>query len=1459
MGAIEKMANENLNILFQKVGQEYDLGTPKDFEKRMAAPENRLAFFNNIGKAYNLGTFGEFEARIGLRGTPETINEFPSPGGQDKGEGKPFNFIASVLDKLIRQYGPIDERDVLSSGPNPITKRALRGQEELQAQAGQGTMLQELGSSVVADLPMIVAAGGGGAGVAKAAGLKGIKGLLLRETVAGGMFGAATPADSGRQRAIHTLENMALWPAMGLAGKGIGAGVKKLIKKLKSGKGVLKDFERDQIALETRRMRRKISAEFEKLSQAELRGRAKDRTRTYYKGEAKKGRRLTPELRARQDAMTKQLDELEAAGDEYFAIRDKVNKSIVGKKGLEKRLKNEELTGKVRSGIEGLSQAEAIGRTEAAKGRRLTPELRARRDAMAKQLDELEAVGNEYFAGRKAANKSKEAVNKSIVGKKGLEKRLKGGEVADKTKKGIGQLSKKESIYKDLEWLELRKEARAKGIKLTSDKTGAAKQKPQLRHEISKAKPKIDQARAQELKNAIDEGELIIRTGKINGRKMSEPEIDAVKKSVESSKDKLSGGPAQKPKVERAKEKYKAGKPVKPKVRIEETSAGAQITPEGYGPKQTETFFVQALREFGVEPKNYGNLANQSRLPQSVIEDFAKGTKEPTAAQREKLADGLYTLLGIQIDPSKLVKSARKSGKLPSHPGAGGSAYGFELDDEGNLTYDPKKGLQGMAAGYVLGTAGVKIVKDIRSRDVLGIIAGKGIPDATGKKVGGKKLFEKILSERSRIGQAEFNKFAKARGYYKRMTTDEASTLLADIKAGKKYERIALTEEVPEIPASVYETPPRFIFKKPHAGQLWDSFKVTIDKVGGSISTRLENIDPSLKYALRKSEFNVHQATSKDMDVIKSFVKTNHKMNRADRHIFDLARKNGDTVKLTELIGKYNLGKEYESTRRTLDAIYERGQEVGLNFNYMENYHPRKIKNAKGFMQHFESFENWSIFENAIRQKQASIGRVLSNEEKAQLINSMIRGYGDKISLAKTGNMKARTVEYIDGDLNKFYHDSDTALLKYIQEVNEIIEARRFFGKGKENSVLFDEMTAKVEIEQSIGEYIAKLVDGFKIKPSQEAEIRDILHARFNARGTHGIIGVYKNLEYIDTMGQFTSALTQIGDFAFPIYKAGLPRTVVAGAKAAINKSELTTKQFGINNIAHELLSDNKTGKMVSKVFKLIGLEKIDRLGKETLVNGVLSKYRKMAIKNPGKLKGIINKVFEKDTDAVIKDLADGEVTQNVKLLMFNELLDMQPIALSEMPQQYLKSGNGRIFYMLKTWTLKQLDVYRREVFNAPSKLEGLKNFIYLTGALVISEMTADTAKDFVLGRKTNLDDRVMDGLLRRVGFSKWALWKAREEGMLTAIKYYTLPPSKIFDNAYKEYIALKNDKWKGSETVQSVPLVGKPYYWWFGRGKEKKERYARKGKSKKTLKLKSTRSSGRGTRSRSGRGTRSR
>jgi hypothetical protein len=183
---------------------------------------------------------------------------------------------------------------------------------------------------------------------------------------------------------------------------------------------------------------------------------------------------------------------------------------------------------------------------------------------------------------------------------------------------------------------------------------------------------------------------------------------------------------------------------------------------------------------------------------------------------------------------------------------------------------------------------------------------------------------------------------------------------------------------------------------------------------------------------------------------------------------------------------------------------------------------------------------------------------------------------------------------------------------------------------------------------------------------------------------------------------------------------------------------------------------------------------------------------------------------------------------------LFSDLLDYQPVALSEMPLNYLKHGNARVLYMLKTYTLKQLDVFRREIVDEYKRnpKQAMLNAAKLSGMFVAMGMATDVIRDFLSGRKIRMDDLVVDNLMKLTGLTKYIIWQAREEGPVAAAIKMVTPPVQFLESFFVK--DLKNltsgkidsiEKIKDLEVFKSVPLVGKAYYWWLGGGREREEK----------------------------------
>jgi len=358
-----------------------------------------------------------------------------------------------------------------------------------------------------------------------------------------------------------------------------------------------------------------------------------------------------------------------------------------------------------------------------------------------------------------------------------------------------------------------------------------------------------------------------------------------------------------------------------------------------------------------------------------------------------------------------------------------------------------------------------------------------------------------------------------------------------------------------------------------------------------------------------------------------------------------------------------------------------------------------------------------------------------------------------------------------------------------------------------------------------------ELMETGELNYGQQDELLQIFEGIFQPKGSAKWLKTVKSVEYASTLGQVGAVITQYGETILPlIYAPG--STLPNWVRAHINKSKINLHDIGVAHIGQEWVDNDIDGALrkVMKVFELA-----DRVGKETYVNSVVDKYRKMTVKNPEKAREEIRKFYpEEGVESVFNSLKSGVVDNNVKGFALNELAEVQPISKMEVPELYSKAGNWRVFYMYKTFMLKRLDILRREGFaeiTAGAKsgdkeriAKGLARLIWLSFLFMLSDASMDVVKDFVKGKPIdNLQNYVLDNLLQQALTNKYTADKVRREGPNAFLRDNIVLPTTTLNDATKDVMTLMDeDSEKGSEFVRRIPWVGDMYYWWFGEGSRK-------------------------------------
>jgi hypothetical protein len=359
------------------------------------------------------------------------------------------------------------------------------------------------------------------------------------------------------------------------------------------------------------------------------------------------------------------------------------------------------------------------------------------------------------------------------------------------------------------------------------------------------------------------------------------------------------------------------------------------------------------------------------------------------------------------------------------------------------------------------------------------------------------------------------------------------------------------------------------------------------------------------------------------------------------------------------------------------------------------------------------------------------------------------------------------------------------------------------------------------------------------------AEDRDIVDKVFESRmesnsGMNPVLKEIKDLGYLMVLSNLGSVMTQFADVAFSLHRNGLNATM----QAAVRREYDLAKKLGIST--YELNNMSSSGGGVAKVlnwtFDKIKFSQVDKFGANTFLN---ARYIKM--KNQARAGGAAEAKLRSeldeyggflDTNQVIYDLKTNKLTDSVEAVLYNEILDVRPANLSEMSGAYVRNPNGRIFYMLKSYQLKQIDYFREHSENqilegklmmqqgntggAKRMAEGIMQLAGLGAIFVGVSGSMDVAKDVVYGRPIDMDDKMSDAGWRLFGLSRYFPYQVRREGPISAAADWALPPLSAYSRPFKDIIAIE-DGFAG-ETTRGLP-GGDFYYWYFGGGRDKIKR----------------------------------
>lgn len=605
----------------------------------------------------------------------------------------------------------------------------------------------------------------------------------------------------------------------------------------------------------------------------------------------------------------------------------------------------------------------------------------------------------------------------------------------------------------------------------------------------------------------------------------------------------------------------------------------------------------------------------------------------------------------------------------------------------------------------------------------------------------------------------------------------------------------------------------------------------TLDPIFGSLSTRIANESESILGRVRLFEFGTKKLTSDWYAKSEKLAKAFDNIKGEDANLLAKALYNGRFDTVEQLMKKYgsDVKKEFDDMQDMFKMIREDLIKAGYKeIGEVVNYFPRLVKDYEGLLNALGTKQKDAVtkaLQDYANKRNIAV-KDIEVDKRSDIIGQVLRGVPAQVKTKGFKGAQARKVFEVDDALLPYYASPAESLEFYLRSAAHNIEKAKFFGK------YLDETG---EVAPSVQKMLDDLVETGEMTTEQRANLVPLLQARFiqGEMAPHKFIKGLRDFGYATTIANPMSALVQLGDVATSAVVNGLRNTI----RSMFNAKQIKIDDIGLRDtIIQEL---NEGSRALDKLFRISGFKRMDRLGKETIINAAFrrdtQRVRTEAGANAFRKK--YGKLYGDETEKLIDDLRSGNVSDTVKFHLFNELSGLQPISLSEMPEAYLRSPNGRIFYALKSFTLKQYDLLRRNIvqeWKAGNKDAAIKFATRYALFVSLANGTVQSIRDILTGRITSGEELIEEfpnqllfETIGVLGFNQYVTERYLERGDLIGFAQAQMTPAApLFQAVTKEIADLfsANREFDVEPIAKTTPVVGSTlplmamwYNWLFG------------------------------------------
>ena len=573
------------------------------------------------------------------------------------------------------------------------------------------------------------------------------------------------------------------------------------------------------------------------------------------------------------------------------------------------------------------------------------------------------------------------------------------------------------------------------------------------------------------------------------------------------------------------------------------------------------------------------------------------------------------------------------------------------------------------------------------------------------------------------------------------------------------------------------------------------------DKIFGHVDTRISNINQPVgqkvhtaDYDILTGNWSVDRMISESSRIFRSPAKRNKgavprpeiARNKHGELRIMTGRNQADRIWGLMQDGKWDLARGFagkispeaveqvNKLQHTLDLAWKDIVDTGIYHtdSMIPGYFPRVLKDRNGMLKAMGRVDRNAVDELLWKARQTK-GKALSPFEKDNIITQYFR-YGNR----KGGKFKRRVFKDIPPKLRQFYYNPGSSYKMYMTKVISETAKRRFFAiKGKtpkakkgedmdDNGIAIQKSAD--EENKLVGEFVADILKRSNMTKGEAAQLTTLLDWRFNAatRDPNAFVRTSKDVFYAAMLANFRSAITQTADIYSSMYRNGMRYTIEAVlSRAGVFGKQKIGKLVGNKKWANERqvietavsrfsneLQHTESGSsymlnfLMDKPTSLFG--PTDRGVKGFFADATLRKsYAQL---DKGTFSSFLVKKYGVWGDAKLQELVrdlkavrrgkEVDIHSPLHEFVITELSEHQPIFMTSKTEGQMRSPNFvALVYLLKSWSLRQVDLMRRHGVNQwrnGNKAGGAYNLAKIGVFLTAANMAKDEIHDMTYGRE---------------------------------------------------------------------------------------------------------------------------